>query len=175
MLAYVSRTCVKCDDGTGCGRPKKGSYTNCFQAVSTFYCALSPAHGNSQTAASIMRHHSSGRVACEQCRKGTLMLDTQYSHLPVVLPLLTYAQQVTSAPDELFLTHVTICADLAIIMTTWLCSTFSTGFHVSVTCVKLLQCSLPGLSCVDVLASILNPANCQPDGTKWSGTCNDKA
>ena len=99
MLACISRTCVKCDDGTGCGRPREGTCTSHhFEAIQTFYCALSPAHGSSQTAASILQHHSAGRAACEQCRKGTLLLkDTVYSHLPVVLPLLTYAQQVMSA------------------------------------------------------------------------------
>lgn len=110
MLASVSRNCVKCDDGTGCGRYREGSCTaDRFQALQTFYCALSPAHGSSQTAASIIQYHCSGRAACQQCRKGTFVLETTaYSHLPVVLSLLTCPQQVMTAPDELFLQSVLV-------------------------------------------------------------------
>ena len=107
MLACTLRKCVKCDDGRGCGRPKEGTCNAQFQPVQTFYCALSSSNGNSQTATSIIMQDSSGRGACEKCSKELsaehkqdvqvlMSTNIKYSHLPMVLPLLTYAQQVMS-------------------------------------------------------------------------------
>ena len=99
MLSNTSKSYVKCD-GTSCGRSKGSSGPEICQAINTFYCPLNPALGSSQTAAGIIASSYLGRSKCETCSKigqqRLVVNRTVWVRLPVVLPLLTFAQQVSN-------------------------------------------------------------------------------